>query len=211
MTDDMASISEVSFMKTFVRRGLLGGVAAAIFTLTAAAFAADVPQTLTHQGRLYDANGVAVTGAKTLVFSIYDAVDAAAPIWSEKITVTFDEGYFSTNLGDISPLKNIFDGSVRYLGIQVDADPEMSPRVAVNSVPYALVAGNAIGAITPTQHFDQRAAGDRRGGQVGGRSDGARRADGSARAGGRRWLDGSGGSDGRGRRGRADGSAGLAG
>ena len=67
-------------MKTFLRKSLLGGVAAAIFTLTAAAFAAEVPQTLTHQGRLYDAAGAPVTGAKDLVFSVYDAVDASTPI-----------------------------------------------------------------------------------------------------------------------------------
>jgi hypothetical protein len=136
--------------KTHVRRGLLGGVAAAMLTLTAVAFAADVPQTLTHQGRLYDASGAAVTGQKTLTFKIYDTANAATPIWSEKVVVTFDEGYFSTDLGAASPLKEVLDGKQRFLGIQVDEEPEMTPRVVVNSVPYALVAGNAIGDITPT-------------------------------------------------------------
>jgi hypothetical protein len=36
-----------------------------------------------------------------------------------------------------------------YLGIKVNTDPELSPRQPLLSVPYAMVASNAIGDITP--------------------------------------------------------------
>ncbi|MBI4702022.1 MAG: collagen-like protein [Deltaproteobacteria bacterium] len=45
--------------------------------------------------------------------------------------------------------ESTFDGSTRYLGISVGDDPEMTPRAIVGSVPYALVATNAVGDITP--------------------------------------------------------------
>ncbi len=136
--------------RTFVRRGLLASAVAAALSITAVAMAADVPQTLTHQGRLYDDTGAPVKGSLAVTFNIYDAADAATPIWSETMDVPFDDGYFSASLGQKVPFAGIFDGSALYMGIQVGADPEMKPRVDVNSVPYALVAGNAIGDITPT-------------------------------------------------------------
>ncbi len=125
-------------------------MAAAVLTVAAVAMAGDVPQTLTHQGRLYDQTGAPVQGKLAVGFKLYDTIDATTPIWSEKLEVPFDDGYFSVDLGQQTPFKGVFDGSVRYMGIQVGADPEMTPRVDVNSVPYALVAGNVIGDITPT-------------------------------------------------------------
>jgi Collagen triple helix repeat (20 copies) len=136
--------------RTFLRRGLLASVAAAVLTVAAVAMAGDVPQTLTHQGRLYDEKGAPVQGTLLVKFNLYDKIDAKTPLWTEKLDVPFDDGYFSANLGLQTPFKGIFDGSARYMGIQVGADAEMTPRVDVNSVPYALVAGNVIGDITPT-------------------------------------------------------------
>ncbi len=42
------------------------------------------------------------------------------------------------------------NGQNLYLGITVGTDAEMSPRQPLQSVPYALVADNAVGNITPT-------------------------------------------------------------
>ena len=121
----------------------------------AAAAEAAVPQTITHQGRLYDAAGKPVNETLDVKFAIY--ADPASPdaIWTEIRSITFEDGYFSASLGELTPFtdmsgKNVFDGSVRYLGVTVGGDPEMSPRAAVQSVPYAMVAGDAIGDIHPT-------------------------------------------------------------
>src|SRR5262249_8101214 len=83
-------------------------------------------------------------------FAVYASPTAAMPLWSEVHTVSFDEGYFSVQLGDATPFADTFDGSVRYLGVTVGTDPEMTPRAQVGSVPYALLAGDVKGDIHPT-------------------------------------------------------------
>lgn len=113
--------------------------------------AAAVPTTITHQGRLFNTSGQPINETLDVTFAIYDADDAMIPIWSEVHSITFEEGYFSVDLGEQVPFGDgTFDGSSRYLGITVGADPEMTPRANVQSVPYALLANNVNGDITPT-------------------------------------------------------------
>lgn len=113
-----------------------------------------VPQTITHQGRLYDANKMPVSGELDVVFKIYANEGDMDPIWTESKKITFEEGYFSADLGKDVPFDSamvpVFDGSVRYMGVTVGADPEMTPRAPVQSVPYAMVAGDVFGDIHPT-------------------------------------------------------------
>ncbi|MEM6996497.1 MAG: hypothetical protein AAF721_38690 [Myxococcota bacterium] len=113
----------------------------------------EVPGSLTHQGRLFDNFGDPITGTLDLTFTIYDAPGAgAAELWSEVISVDFDEGYYSAELGLGEPIDVplVFDGSTRFLGVAVEGDAEMTPRATVGSVPYALVAQDANGDIHPT-------------------------------------------------------------
>jgi hypothetical protein len=44
---------------------------------------------------------------------------------------------------------DLFNGELRYLGVTVGADDEMSPRQRIGSVPYAFMANDAVGAIHP--------------------------------------------------------------
>ncbi|WP_438028887.1 collagen-like protein [Sorangium sp. So ce233] len=113
--------------------------------------AAAVPSTITHQGRLYDAEGAPIDETIEVVFALYDARDASTPLWSEAHAITFEDGFFSVRLGSIVPFQGaIFDGAERYLGITVGDDVELKPRATVASVPYALLAGNVSGDITPS-------------------------------------------------------------
>ena len=128
---------------------------AAVLSLGAVAFegsaAAEVPTWLTQQGRLYDAKSQPVQEKLEVRFAIYEADNSRIPIWSEIQEVQFDDGYFAVRLGTVVPLDaNILDGSVRYLGVTVGTDEELSPRAAVGSVPYALVCGDVRGDIHPT-------------------------------------------------------------
>ncbi|WP_437784222.1 collagen-like protein [Sorangium sp. So ce1097] len=114
------------------------------------AFAA-VPATITHQGRLYDAEGAPIDETIEVVFALYDDREASTPLWSEVHAITFEDGFFSVRLGSIVPFQGaIFDGAERYLGITVGDDVELEPRATVASVPYALLAGNVSGDITPS-------------------------------------------------------------
>jgi hypothetical protein len=110
---------------------------------------ASVPPVVTHQGRLYDANDVALSGTLTMTFAIYDAANGGSPIWSEAHSVTFDDGYYSVALGTQTPLDSVLVGAEKFLGITIGADSEMTPRAAIDSVPYAILTNNAVGDITP--------------------------------------------------------------
>jgi hypothetical protein len=114
-----------------------------------------VPAGVTQQGRLIDSAGEPVSGELTFVFTIYDdpaASDPANELWQETLDITLDDGYFSARLGDdagnLFPA-DLFDGSTRYLGVKVGSDDEMAPRQRIASVPYAHLANNVNGDITP--------------------------------------------------------------
>jgi hypothetical protein len=127
------------------------GLAAVIVTgLAAPAQAVGVPNRLIEQGRLLKKNGNPVTGTVTVKFAIYDALTGGNVLWTETQSVTLDSGYFSAELGDTTSLPaNLFGGAQRYIGITVGTDPEMTPRQTIDSAPYAIMAGNVNGDITP--------------------------------------------------------------
>jgi hypothetical protein len=126
--------------------GILAGLA---FESTAHA----VPSTMTQQGLLLDQNNNPVSGSQTFTFTIYSSASGGASdvLWTEQQTITLESGYFSTQLGSVTPIPTtVFGGGTVYLGITVGTDPEMTPREPMTSVPYALVAQNVTGDINPT-------------------------------------------------------------
>ena len=134
-----------------VKRSMIMMAAFAAMTTSITANAA-IPNTVNHQGRLFDGKGLPVTGTKTMTFAIYAKANDAvgAELWKETHSVSLDDGYFTVSVGSSTPFGAVlFDGSERYLGITVDSDTEMTPRSTIASVPYALVAENAIGDISP--------------------------------------------------------------
>jgi hypothetical protein len=136
-------------MKT-VRRAMGALVLVAMCAVPTVA-SAQVPSTMIHQGRLLDRSGNPSTGSQSVVYRIYDSATGGTPIWTETLTVTLDDGYFSTQLGATTPqTPTVFAGRTRFLGVTVGTDPEMTPREPIGSVPYALVATNVVGDITPT-------------------------------------------------------------
>ncbi len=110
---------------------------------------AAVPEGVTHQGRLFDADGQPVSEVLDVTFALYESEGAQEAIWSETLSVAFDEGYYSVRLGESAPLSDVLDGSTLYLGMQVGDDDEMTPRAAMGSVPYAMVANDVNGDINP--------------------------------------------------------------
>lgn len=143
-------------MEKTVKQLISASMLASAVLAGASSAQADVPQTITQQGRLFGADGAPVTGTMSVTFKLYAAKDDATEIWSETIDISFDEGYFSATLGATNPFvdqmtqAHVFDGSVRYMGISVNGDSEMLPRATVQSVPYAMYAGDVRGEIHPT-------------------------------------------------------------
>jgi len=109
---------------------------------------AQVPQLINYQGVLIDpATGDPVADASyEMVFSIYDVESGGTAIWTETKNVDTQNGLYSVMLGTTSPtpITSVFlGGSVRYLGIKVGDDPEMTPRKQIVSVAYAIVSKEA--------------------------------------------------------------------
>ena len=137
--------TNTSFMRWIAGATL---VAASLWNASAFAAAPPVPATLTQQGRILDKDGAPVSSKVHFVFTVYDDAEASKPanvLWTEEQDITLDDGYFSTELGSVKDLPaDVFDGSVRYLGVTVGNDDEMTPRQSITSVPYALLAGTAV-------------------------------------------------------------------
>jgi hypothetical protein len=116
---------------------ILGLIFAAFFT--ASLSYAQVPQRINYQGKLTTPEGALIDDTLSIVFTIYDAATNGGVLWTEtQSSVIVENGVFSVLLGSVNTIPDsVFDGSVRYLGVKVEADPEMSPRKAIASVGYA--------------------------------------------------------------------------
>lgn len=102
--------------------------------------------TISYQGRLADNAGNPITDYKNMEFRIYDVPSGGVPLWEEFWTgansVQVSDGLFNVMLGSIDPsLASAIEGyDELYLGITVDTDAEMVPRVQLGSVPFSMQA-----------------------------------------------------------------------
>jgi hypothetical protein len=103
---------------------------------------AGVPQTLSYQGSLFDNTGQAVSGTKSITFSLYTENAGGTPFWTDTQSVDLVEGRLSVELGNsTNPLDpSDFTGET-YIGLKVGSDQEM-PRQKFASVAYAFQAGD---------------------------------------------------------------------
>ena len=139
-------------MRSRTTRHVLVALMLAASTFAGSAQAADppVPQTITNQGRLFDVDNNPIDGSLTVVFSIYDTANATAALRPAPHTIAAEQGFYSVTLGAQTPFgDDTFDGSVRFFGIKVGTEPELLPRAPIQSVPYALFAGDVTGDIHP--------------------------------------------------------------
>jgi len=101
---------------------------------------AQVPDKLNYQGYLTDNVGAPITGARSMIFTLYDAGGAVK--YAETQTVNVASGAFNVAIGSVTAMNLPFDIPY-FLGVKVGADPEMTPRQAVLSSPYAQRADTA--------------------------------------------------------------------
>ncbi|NQU18054.1 MAG: hypothetical protein HQ564_08305 [Candidatus Saganbacteria bacterium] len=106
-----------------------------------------VPARINYQGILKNSAGDLLIGTYAMTFSIYAATTGGAAAWQETQSVTVESGLYSVQLGGgtnvTGDLNTLFDGNIKYLGVKVGTDSEMTPRVALVSVPYAMRAATA--------------------------------------------------------------------
>lgn len=120
-------------------------IALGTIILIATSVYADVPSLISYQGRLTDLDGNPIDSAVSVTFSVYSDASGGSPLWSETHpAVVPSDGLFNVLLGSVSPItSSLFDGSTRYLAMQLGAGPESTPRIPMVSVSYAFRAINA--------------------------------------------------------------------
>jgi len=118
---------------------------------------AQVPQLINYQGKLTKSTGAPLDTTISMIFSIY--ADSAGTIlkWTEtQGAVVVEKGIFNVLLGSVNLIPDsVFNGSVRYLGVKVGGDPEITSRKPMVSVPYAYKSFEA-----DTADFVRSGAGD---------------------------------------------------
>ncbi|MDX2088737.1 MAG: hypothetical protein SFX73_12850 [Kofleriaceae bacterium] len=117
---------------------------------TAAPAVAEVPGKISFSARLVDEeSGDAVTGAHQLSFELFDRATAGASVWQESREITVEDGVVFTSLGETTPLgPTVVDGRALWLEVKLD-NVAMEPRIALDSVPYAITAGSVGGVTAP--------------------------------------------------------------
>ncbi|MDB5171001.1 MAG: hypothetical protein JWO35_695 [Candidatus Saccharibacteria bacterium] len=123
------------------------------------------PTTMSFQGKVVNADGTNVTdGTYGFVFKLYTAGSGGSALWTEtQSSVTVTAGVFQVNLGsscsffvanacnNSTPIDFNANSSL-HLGITFNSDPagEMSPRVQLQSVPFAFNS-DRVGGLTVSQ------------------------------------------------------------
>ena len=107
----------------------------AVFALLVPTLSAaqDEGLTLTYQGTLTDSGGQSITGTRQVRFSLYTSSDGGAPVWTENHPqVDVVDGAFTSVLGRAVRFEaNLAEHSELYLGVRIEGDVEMTPRLRV--------------------------------------------------------------------------------
>lgn len=125
--------------RRIVQRGLLG----AIILMGAVTAWADVPRVMNYQGRLAKPDGSILEGAHTLSFRIYDAEAGGSKLWEEQHPIELavqDNGIFSVILGSLNAFGALDFNQSLWMSLEVDQGGEMTPRMRLTAVGYALNA-----------------------------------------------------------------------
>ena len=116
---------------------LFGAIALCLLPFWAAL--AEVPQMINYQGKITTPSGALIDTIVSVRFCIYPDAITANPLWCDTLpSVEINKGIFGVLLGSSNPIPgSVFDGSVRYLSVEVGGDAEMIPRRPMVSVAYA--------------------------------------------------------------------------
>ncbi|MBW2975380.1 hypothetical protein KY366_06695 [Candidatus Woesearchaeota archaeon] len=106
--------------------------------LLSLAVSAAVPSKLNIHGKLTDSNDNELSGNYDITFRIYNSSSGGSIVWEsiDQSVTTDTNGVFSTILSGI----NLSFPKQYYLGISVESDSEMTPRIDLTTAPYAFRA-----------------------------------------------------------------------
>lgn len=117
-------------------------ILALLLPLLPTATQAQVPGVMSYQGTLTDSNNVALDTSFSLTFTIYTDSIGGRQVWTEtQSAVEVSHGLFNVLLGRVNAIPDtVFNDSSRWLGLQLESDPELTPRQRISSVGYAFRA-----------------------------------------------------------------------
>ena len=108
-----------------------------------------VPTVFSHQGRILNTDESPVSGVDNMIFKIYTSENGTDFDWSETVSVTFDNGYYSVILGESETIPgSLLENPALYLGVTLADQVEFSPRTRITSAFYAMKAGLVTGGVT---------------------------------------------------------------
>jgi hypothetical protein len=99
-----------------------------------------------YQGRLADSAGTPIQATFPMVFRLYNASTGGTILWEEhwdgSNSVQVSDGLFNIMLGSLTPIQQsvVSNSGSLWLGITAGANNEMTPRVQLGSVPFAVQA-----------------------------------------------------------------------
>ncbi len=115
---------------------------------------ADVPHLISYQGRLLDDNGAVVNDTVAVALAIYNDQLASNKLWTEEHPdVIVSDGLFELLMGSVVPIpSSVFDGSTRYLMVEVNGTPSDSliPLVSVANAYRSIHSDTAQYALSGT-------------------------------------------------------------
>lgn len=119
-------------------RSLSAGIALTLLAAWATPALAQAPPLLPLQGTLYDAEGAPVVGVRAVDFTLYDAEEGGAVLWSDTMPVTFTEGLFASYLGtgDALPTSLFAEYSTIWVAVALDGGDELG-RFQVATAPFS--------------------------------------------------------------------------
>jgi hypothetical protein len=119
------------------------------FVLTMSAFMVvsiygqGIPETINYQGLLKDTSGVVVpNGNYSITFKLYDSESGGTELWSETKLVYVIDGIVNTRLGNLTSIPASIFAGMTWLGITIETGIELTPRIALSSVPYSFMSIN---------------------------------------------------------------------
>ncbi|QSQ21449.1 hypothetical protein JY651_40725 [Pyxidicoccus parkwayensis] len=123
-------------------RSVLALAVLVLLAAPASRAAEDVPRTLAFQGRLVRADGTPENTPQDLTFALYTTANGGSPLWQERQpAVPVTNGYYAVVLGAAVPLRyELADNVALYLGVALTGQSELTPRLQLASVPFALRA-----------------------------------------------------------------------
>lgn len=136
---------------------LIGAVFSYLSFLPSVLAATGINEHINFQGKVVNTDGTNVTnGSYTFLFCIYTTATPTTActsgadndaIWRESKSITVTDGIFQTNLGDTTTLPGAVDFNTDniYLGINFNANGQMTPLVRFTAAPYALNAAKVSG------------------------------------------------------------------